>query len=190
MEMLLNAFRYLIPLDESDIAIIERLFEPKKLKEGEYFLEEGKICRHVGFIEKGLVRYYVNEEGQESTIYFNQEGEFICNFQSFLPQKPSMVTIQALEDTELLVISYEDLQTLYTDVRYGDRFGRLAVEQLFLTSSAQIRSLYKDPPAVRYQQFLDSYPKLVQRLQQYYIASYVGIKPQSLSRIRKRLTRS
>jgi CRP-like cAMP-binding protein len=188
MEMLLKAIKHFIPLHEADIAIIERLFEPKKLKAGEYFLEEGKICRHVGFIEKGLVRYYVNEEGKESTIFFNQEGEFICNFQSFLPQKPSMVTIQALEDTELLIISYDGLQTLYTDVRNGERFGRLAVEQLFLTSSAQIRSLYKDPPAVRYQQFLDTYPGLVQRLQQYYIASYVGIKPQSLSRIRKRLT--
>jgi CRP-like cAMP-binding protein len=99
-----------------------------------------------------------------------------------------MVTIQALEDTELLIINYDGLQTLYKDVRNGERFGRLAVEQLFLTSSAQIRSLYKDPPAVRYQQFLDTYPGLVQRLQQYYIASYVGIKPQSLSRIRKRLT--
>jgi CRP-like cAMP-binding protein len=67
MEMLLKAIKHFIPLLEADIAIIERLFEPKKLKAGEYFLEEGKICRHVGFIEKGLVRYYVNEEGKEST---------------------------------------------------------------------------------------------------------------------------
>jgi CRP-like cAMP-binding protein len=188
METLISAIRQFIPLNEEETQVIEKLFQPKRLAEGEYFLEEGKICRHVGFIEKGLIRYYLNNEGQEKTIYFNQEGEFICNYQSFLPQKPSAVAMQALENTELQVISHEGLQTLYAQVRGGERFGRLAIEQVFLASSEQVRSLYSDPPAIRYQQFLDSYPKLVQRLQQYYIASYVGIKPQSLSRIRKRLT--
>ncbi len=188
METLINAIRQYIPLTPEEIQIIERLFQSRRLMEGAHFLEEGKVCRYLGFIEKGLIRYYISDEGQEKTIYFNQEGDFICNYQSFLPQKPSVVAMQALEDTELQVISYEDLQIFYRQVSGGERFGRLGIEQVFLSSSEQVRSLYSDPPAVRYQHFLDSYPKLVQRLQQYYIASYVGIKPQSLSRIRKRLT--
>src|SRR5258708_7661683 len=95
--------------------------------------------------------------------------------------------IQALEETTLYLISYDNLQRLYADVKEGERFGRLAIEQVFLASIEQIRSLYADPPAARYQQFLATYPDLVQRIPQYYIASYVGVKPQSLSRIRKRL---
>ena len=188
MEALIRTIRQLISLTGEEENIVADLFKPRRLNAGEYFLEEGKVCRHVAFIETGLVRYYMNDDGQEKTIYFNREGEFVCNYQSFLPQKPSNVAIQALEDTELLVIGYEGLQTLYEQVRGGERFGRLAIEQVFLTSSEQLRSLYTDPPAVRYRQFLDAYPGLVQRLQQYHIASYVGIKPQSLSRIRKRLT--
>lgn len=188
METLINAIRQYIPLNSEEETLTTKLFQPHRLAEGEYFLEEGKVCRYVGFIEKGLIRYYISDEGQEKTIYFNQDGEFICNYQSFLPQKPSIVAMQALENTELQVISYEDLQTFYKQVSGGERFGRLGIEQVFLSSSEQVRSLYRDSPTVRYQQFLDAYPGLVQRLQQYYIASYVGIKPQSLSRIRKRLT--
>ena len=187
MEAVIESIRQFIALSEDEVLVIRDLFDTRQLKAGEHFLEEGKVCRHVGFINHGLVRYYVNDEGQEKTIYFNQEGEFICYYPSFLPQKPSIVSIQALEDTELAVISYDGLQTLYARVSGGERFGRLAIEQVFLTSGEQLRSLYTDPPTARYLQFVAAYPGLVQRLPQYYIASYVGIKPQSLSRIRRRL---
>jgi CRP-like cAMP-binding protein len=188
METLLRVIRQLIVLDEEEESIVSRLFTSRRLAAGEYFLEEGRTCRHVGFIEKGLVRYYLNVDGQEKTMYFNREGEFVCNYSSFLPKTPSRVAIQALENTELMVISFEDLQHFYAAVRGAERFGRLAIEQVFVTHIEQLRSLYTDPPETRYRQFLEAYPDLVQRLQQYYIASYVGIKPQSLSRIRKRLS--
>jgi CRP-like cAMP-binding protein len=100
---------------------------------------------------------------------------------------PSNTSIQAIEDTTLQVISYPDLQRMYSEVSDGEKLGRLAIENVFLTSLDQLKSFYKDSPAERYQQFLRSYPDLAQRVPQYYIASYVGIKPQSLSRIRKRL---
>lgn len=189
MEALLRAIKHFIPLSVSEEAIVAELFNSRRMAAGEHFLEEGKICRHVAFISSGLVRYYMNVEGQEKTIGFNQEGEFISNFQSFVPAAPSNVSIQAVEDTELEVIGYDDLQNLYTQVRGGERFGRLAIEQVYLSSIEQLRSFYTDSPTARYQQFVAAYPGLVQRLPQYYIASYVGIKPQSLSRIRKRIAR-
>jgi hypothetical protein len=106
---------------------------------------------------------------------------------SFLPQVPSYVNIQALEDTTIFVISFNDIQQFYKEVEHGERFGRLGIEQVFVNVINQIKSLYTDPPEIRYSQFLSSFPDIGQRIPQYYIASYVGIKPQSLSRIRKRI---
>lgn len=187
MESLIQAIKHFIPLSDTEEDIITGLFTSRRLAAGEHFLEEGKVCRHVAFIDYGLVRYYMNDDGQEKTTYFNKEGEFVSYYPSFLPQKPSNVAIQALEETLLYVIGYDDLQRLYASVRGGERFGRMGIEQVFLSSGEQLRSFYTDSPAARYQQFVNAYPGLVQRIPQYYIASYVGIKPQSLSRIRRRL---
>jgi CRP-like cAMP-binding protein len=187
MNLLIATIRHLIKISADEEVILAGLFKPLELKSGEYFLEEGQICRYVGFIEKGLVRYHMNDNGNQKSLFFNKEGEFISNYQSFLPQVPSDTSIQAIEDTFLQIISFSDLQRLYSSVNEGEKLGRLAIENVFLSSMEQLKSFYKDSPTERYQQFLRSYPNLVQRIPQYYIASYVGIQPQSLSRIRKRL---
>jgi CRP-like cAMP-binding protein len=184
---LLDAIRRYIPLSESDEKVIARLFHQKSVRKGDHLLEAGNVCRYVILIEKGLVRYYLNQDGEEKTNYFNKEGEFVCDYMSFLPKAPSMVNIQALEDTVYWVISHHDLQEFYKEVTHGERFGRLGIEEVFVQVSGQMGSLYTDPPEVRYTKFIESYPDLVQRVPQYYIASYVGVKPQSLSRIRRRI---
>ena len=186
MESLLNTIRYFIPLSASDEEIVRRLFHKKVFKKGEHLLRAGNVCRYVTFIETGLVRYYFNSDGEERTNYFNKEGEFVCVYTSFLPQIPSDINIQALEDTTIFVISFNDIQELYKTVEHGERFGRLAIEQVYLNAINQIGSMYTDPPEVRYNKFLSNFRDIAQRIPQYYIASYVGIKPQSLSRIRKR----
>ena len=180
----------LIRLSPEEEELVGRLFTEVVLQPGEYFLEEGKICRQVGFIVQGLLRYFVTQDGVEKTFYFSREEEWVCNYRSFLPMQASDTSIQALEETRLCVISYDGLQRIYRDVAEGERFGRLAIEQVFLTSIEQIRSLYADGPEQRYRQFLSAYPDVAQRIPQYHIASYVGVRPQSLSRIRKRLAKS
>ncbi|MCD8739138.1 Crp/Fnr family transcriptional regulator [Mucilaginibacter roseus] len=187
MSQLIATIKHLISIDEEEEAIIKSLFKPLELKAGDFFVEEGQVCRYVGFIEKGLVRYYMNDDGNHKTLYFNKEGEFVSNYQSFLPRNPSNTNIQAIEDTSLQVISFENLQRLYATVREGEKLGRLGIESVFVNSLEQLKSFYRDSPAERYRQFLHAYAELAQRIPQYYIASYVGIKPQSLSRIRKRL---
>ncbi|MCF0059118.1 Crp/Fnr family transcriptional regulator [Dyadobacter sp. CY356] len=187
MELLIKTIKDQIETTEKDILVIESLFHKKLLKKGGHLLSAGEVCRNIIFIERGLVRYYTNNDGVEQTHYFNKEGEFVCDYISFLPQVPSTVNIQALEDTVVYQISSEGIQQFYRQVTNGEKFGRLAIEYVFVNVIGQVVSLYTDTPDNRYLKFLSEYPDLVQRIPQYYIAGYVGVKAPSLSRIRKRL---
>jgi CRP-like cAMP-binding protein len=184
---LLNSIQNLITLSPAEIEIVTSLFKEKSYKKGDFFLEEGRICKHAGFVAKGLFRYYINHDGEEKTYAFSQENDFVCNYESFLSQSPSSKIIQALEDCDILVISYADLQTFYTNIRDGERFGRIVIEAVFLQLLKDVNSFYTETPELRYDRFLKNHADLQQRISQYHIASFVGVKPQSLSRIRKRI---
>ncbi|MDO1451558.1 Crp/Fnr family transcriptional regulator [Rhodocytophaga aerolata] len=186
IDNLVRIIRQTIEVSETECELIAMLFTEKVYKKGSFFLSEGDICKHVGFISRGLVRYYINDEGEDKTYYFSQENEFVCNYESFVPQQPSKQNIQALEDCTMQVISYNDLQTFYKKLKNGDRFGRLVIEQVFIKTLQELNSFYTDPADIRYQKFMAQHPDLQQRIPQYYIASFVGVKPQSLSRIRKK----
>lgn len=188
IDNLLYSLQNLITLSPDEIGIVKSLFKEKKYKKGDFFLEEGRICKYVGFVAKGLMRYYINHDGEEKTYEFSQENEFVCNYESFLPQKPSSKIIQALEDSDVLIISHADLQSLYANVREGERFGRIAIEVVFLQLLQDLSSFYTETPELRYERFLKNHADLQQRISQYHVASYVGVKPQSLSRIRKRIS--
>jgi CRP-like cAMP-binding protein len=185
---LLDNIQNLITLSQAEKDIVTSLFKEKKYKKGDYFLADGQVCKQVGFVTKGLMRYYINHDGEEKTYAFSQENQYVCNYESFLPQSPSSKIIQALEDSDVLVISYNDLQKLYANVREGERFGRIAIEAVFLQILKDINSFYTETPEVRYERFLKNHADLQQRISQYYIASFIGVKPQSLSRIRKRIS--
>jgi len=186
MQILIDSIRQMISVSDDETQLLKQLFTEKHIKKGEHFLSEGQVCRTVAIISSGLVRYYVNDDGNDGTYYFGSEGNFVCDYESFLPQVPSTKNIQALEDTSLYIISYDGLQQLYQGIKEGERLGRLGIEQVFVNVLQQLTSFYKDSPEERYRRFLQSYSGISQRVPQYYIASYVGIKPQSLSRIRKR----
>ena len=184
---LLTSIQYLITLSPTELDIVKSLFKEKLYKKGDFFLEEGRICKQVGFVAKGLLRYYINQDGEEKTYDFSQENEFVCNYESFLPQIPSSKNIQALEDSIVFIISHADLQLFYANVRGGERFGRIAIEAVFVKLLQDISALYTETPELRYERFLKNHADLQQRISQYHIASFVGVKPQSLSRIRKRI---
>jgi len=184
---LLNAIANVVPLSERDKQVIQKLFERKEIAKDDYFVKEGQVCKHAAFILKGLMRFYINLNGEEKTYAFREEKKFVSNYQSFIPQIPSQQNIQALEDCEILTINYENLQKFYANVSHGERFGRLMVENIFIEILKELNSFYTDTAEQRYERFMISYPGLQQRIPQYHIASYVGVKPQSLSRIRKRM---
>lgn len=185
-EKLINTIQSIIDLDPKEIDCIKLLWKEKSIKKGDLFLAEGQICKQVGFIVNGLMRYYINHDGEDKTYAFARENNFICNNESFIPQTPSTKIIQALEDCEILQISYEDLQSFYKSVTQAERFGRLVIEQVFIKTLQDLSSFYTDTPKLRYEKFIKEHPDLQQRISQYHIASFVGVKPQSLSRIRKK----
>jgi CRP-like cAMP-binding protein len=185
---LINAMGHFIRMDEAEKVFISSLFVSREYQKNDYFLREGQVCREAGFIEKGLVRYYsIKDSGEELTFDFGKENEFTCNYESFLDHSASRRSIQCIEPTIIQAISYENLQLLYSKVEEGEKFGRLICEHLYLYALKKIVSIYGDQPEQRYLHFINNYPDLQQRIPQYYISSFVGVKPPSLSRIRKRL---
>jgi CRP-like cAMP-binding protein len=187
IDNLLQSIQRVITLSNDEINVVKSLFKEKVYQKGEFFLADGQVCKYAGFIEKGLIRYFINADGEEKTYEFGKENDFVCNYESFLPQVPSTKIIQALEDCVIWQIPFADLQVFYQAVAGGERFGRIVIEQVFIQLLAALGSLYTDTPEQRYLKFLNEHPDLQQRVSQYHIASYVGVKPQSLSRIRKRI---
>ncbi|ANH83647.1 Crp/Fnr family transcriptional regulator [Niabella ginsenosidivorans] len=186
-DLLIATFSRFIKLDDIEKVYLMTIFKEKQVQKNDFFLKEGTVCREVGFIIKGMVRYYINKDGEEKIYGFGKEGDFVCNYESFLSKQPSGKNIRHMEEGVLLTVSYDNLQLFYKNVRQGERFGRLISEHLFVEALGQITSLYTDSAEDRYHNFVQLYPDLQQRIPQYYISSYVGVKPQSLSRIRKRI---
>ena len=183
---LIEKIRTYIEFNEAEERFISSVFKLKRFARGEHFLLAVDVCREVAFIESGVFRFYLNTGERDATYYFAAENDFICDYPSFLPQRPSDSNIQALESAEIRVLSFDDLQRFYQKISSGERFGRLIAEEIFIDSIQQLTSFYQDKPSARYRNVVHRFPGLVQRLPQYYIASYVGIQPQSLSRIRRR----
>jgi CRP-like cAMP-binding protein len=187
-ETLLTVIRHFIPLTPAEEALLTHLFVTDEVAKGGFFLRPGEVSRKVAFVVQGVFHNFRSRDGQEHTFYFGREQEFIGDYSSFLPAQPAVHAIQALEPARLLTISYDNLQRLYREVSQGERFGRLVAEMLFTDVLKQLTSFYEETPEERYARFVRTYPDLQQRIPQYYIASYVGVKPQSLSRIRSRVS--
>ena len=177
----------MVTLSENEESLLRELFTEKQNRKNDFFLQEGKVCREIGFINAGLAKYFINKNGEELIYDFASEGNFICNYESFLDRSSSLKNIQFIEDTSWLSLSYDNLQVFYQKIQQGEKFGRLVCEQIFVDALRKITSLYTDTPEERYQQFVALYPSLQQRVPQYFISSFLGVKPQSLSRIRRRL---
>ena len=186
---LIKIFGQFANLDENETKLIESSFTPHTLLKGEFFLKAGEVSKYVGFLNKGLVRYFVYKDGEESTFEFTREGEFIGDYQSFRNASVSVQNIQAIEDCELLIIDYPNIQNIYNTTKNGNLIGRQIITHRFEIMVNQILEVYMQNHQDRYRSFIEKYYGLTQRIPQYLIASYVGVRPESLSRIRKRFVK-
>jgi len=179
---------HIVTLEPNEIEFIKTAFKEIHFKKGDFFLKAGEINNRLGFIQKGLIRYLVYKNEEESTLEFSKEGEFVAEYQSLVQKSQSIQSIQTIEATTMLVMTSDNLQNLYNHTQNGNKIGRIVIEHRFNILVNQLMSIYMHGPDQRYLHFIKTYPELVQRIPQYHIASYVGVKPQSLSRIRKRFT--
>lgn len=189
-ETLFETFEQFIVLSDQERQIITEIFKPLELKKGNYFSEIGKLNKRVGFLVEGLVYYYVIKGEDESITDFTKEGEFVSEYHTFINQTKATQSIKTVEDCKFLVMDYNSIQRLYNEIKEGNKFGRMILEHRFGIIVNQLLSLYMHSPEERYLFFLKNYPDLAQRVPQYLIAAFIGVKPQSLSRIRKRLVKS
>ena len=151
-------------------------------------LRAGKVENYLSFIEKGLVRFYIPQVEQDLTFGFAFAGNFVSAYDSFLTQEPATYTIETLSETVLWRISYEDLQMIYTETKVGNLIGRRASEELFLKKSKRELALLHESAETRYLKLFEDRPELIEKIPLKYIASYIGVTPQALSRIRKRIS--
>ena len=176
-----------------DDAVMDRLMSalvPATLAKGSVLLQDGEVCEHVWFIGQGLVRAYFLKDGEEVTQQFFFEGSYTTDYESFLTQRPTRLHLQALEPTLLLALNREAMQRLYAADPGAERMGRRIAEEIFLAVSRRNRSFLLESAEQRYLDLLRERPKVMQRVPQRHIASYRGVKPESLSRIRARVART
>jgi len=183
---LLKLFRQITELDNEEEMLIKSSFKSLSLKKHDFFLKAGEINKNIAYLEKGLVRYFVYKDDEESTFEFTKEGEFIADYQSFNNKSVSIQNIEAIEDCELLIIDYPSVQNIFNTTKNGNLIGRHIIEHRFDIMVNQLLAIYMQNHEERYKRFLSQYSDLTQRIPQYLIASYVGVKAQSLSRIRRR----
>jgi len=181
--------RFMTFSDEEWSLFVQQL-EKQEIPKGKYVMEAGEVCNFVAFINKGHVRSFCVVHDEELTYNFFFDGNFFSDYASFVSREPSIETIQALDHTELLMLSYESMQMLYEKTPVWQKFGRIMAEYTLIRASQRNKSILFLSAEERYLNLMKARPKVIANIPQHYIASYLGIKPESLSRIRKRLAES
>lgn len=179
-----------VEFNEAEWIVFTQYLSFSTLKKKKHFAEPGLVCRDIGFIVKGAVRYYYVKDGEEITGYFSFEHEYVSSYKSYLTQSPALNYIQALEDTELVTISHKNMQLMLANPLLAykmERFGRLVAEHYLICYEDRVSSFVTKTPEERYLELLSTGGEVLQRMPQHYIAHILGITPVSLSRIRKRI---
>jgi CRP/FNR family transcriptional regulator len=158
----------------------------RTLLKGEYLLKEKETVNEIAFIEKGVLRlYYLSNDGKEVNSHFFLSNDYAVPYLDFLKNRPSRYYIQALEECELLTFNAESLQIAYDNSKNWERFGRIIAESVYASATNRFESFLFLSAKERYLQMLNDYPRFIQEIPLYHLASYLGIERESLSRIRK-----
>lgn len=174
-------------LNQEEWLSFESILKIEKVKKKTPLVEFGTVCRKIYFVEKGSVRLYYYKEGEEVCGKFFFENELTASFESFIQQKPSFQILETLEDSVLISFLYDDLQKLYDKYPVYYKVFMNILNYSFILIQKLISLYILTDPLERYLQLVEQYPEIIQRVPQKYIASFLGITPFSLSRIKARL---
>ena len=188
MTALTEIVQNIIDLTFDEIVALEKAFTTIEISRGELWIEKGKLCNQVGFVLSGKLRnYYIDDAGNEVTCYFVTPDHFISSFTSFLTNTPTHENIAALEDSTLRVIQKDELERLSEAMPKLQIFRRIIAENLFITMEKRISMLQSQSAFERYEKMLSENPEILLTVPLQYTASFLGITPQHLSRLRKEL---
>jgi signal-transduction protein with cAMP-binding, CBS, and nucleotidyltransferase domain len=186
MENLKTVLRQMIEISESELDAFTEKCLLKVFKKNELLNQPQLIPNEVFFISKGLIRVIViDKEGSENTIHFAMENQFIADYSSFIQQIPSVYSLQALEVSEVIIMPRKVVEWGYQNLGDGQKLGRLIAEFYFIYNDFRIKNLYALSPKERYDCIADTFPNIHNRVPQHMIASYLGITPVHLSRLKK-----
>ena len=187
-ELFFHKFNEKVNLSKEEEEVIKQYLTPKKLRKKQYLLQEGDVCKHIAFVEKGALKaYVVDDAGVESIIQFALEGWVISDLYSFLTGEPATYNIDALENAELVLISKSAHEELLKKIPKYETYIRLQITGAYIALQKRLTSIISLPLEERYKNFLATYPNIAQRVPQHMIASYMGLTPETLSRVRSRM---
>ena len=185
MDQLLNYLSAIHPLSEELKDYLRAYIKQRALVKKDYLLKAGHVCRHVYFIQTGLLRCFYLKEEAEVCSWFMREGDVMISVESFFDQKPSYESIQALEDTVVWYISYQELEFVYKHFMEFNYVGRVLVQNYYKLSEQRLYSMRLQSATERYHFLLHHFPEIIQRVSSADIASYLGVTRETLSRIKK-----
>jgi CRP-like cAMP-binding protein len=187
-ERLENSIREHIQISSEQFDVCKTLFLPKKIRKKQYLLQEGEVCKHIIFVEKGLLRSYTTDnKGNEHILQFALEGWWIADLYSFLTDETSAYNIEALEESELLMIAKPSWDILLDRVPLLERYFRILLQNNLIATQRRLMGELSETTEEKYLKLVKAYPDCIQRVPQHMIASYLGITRETLSRIRNQL---
>jgi CRP-like cAMP-binding protein len=175
-----------VPLSAGDWDAIRAAFEASTLRRKGLYLQPGEICDRLAFLAQGCLTASYNHEKADVTTHIFVDGSFVADYYSYLMATPSRQSIRAVEDCALVIADRRAVSRLYESVPVWERLGRMIVEEVYLCAHERTESFLHDTPEQRYLKLVETQPGLLARVPQYVIASYLGITPETLSRIRGR----
>jgi CRP-like cAMP-binding protein len=188
-DVLFKAINEKVTLTHEEQETCKTFFTPKKLRKKQYFLQQEDVCKYTAFVEKGVLRSYtIDDKGYEHIVQFALEGWWISDMYSFLTGEPSTFTIDVLEDAELLLLTRTSNEELLQTVPKMERYFRILTQNALIAIQRRVVGALSQTAEEKYSQLVNTYPHIIQRVPQHMIASYLGITPETLSRIRKQIS--
>ena len=177
-----------VSLNPAEKELIKTFFKPKKIKKKQFVVVEGHVCNYLTFVSKGLLKSYnVDEKGNEHINQFSPEGWWTSDMSSFFSGGISFYSIDAMEDSEVLLITKEDFESLTIQVPVMDRYFRLLFQNSLITKERRLISSHTHTAEEKYRNILENNPDLMKRIPQNLLASYLGLSPETLSRLKKNI---
>ena len=188
-DILFEQIQQKVSLSDQDKEALPAFFTFKSLQKRQFLLHEGEVCKQMVFIKKGAVKSYtIDEKGNEHISLIGWEGWWISDFRSFIYQESGILSMEAIEDTEVLLITREDYERMMLKVPVMERYFRILYQNSLVTKDRRLISSNTYTAEEKYRELIASYPQIIHRIPQHLIASYMGLTPETFSRIKKKVS--